>query len=200
MSENTNAGEASGKEALSREEVESELEGKSEEIERHLDQIQRELSAEGKEVKEKVLANPLASAAGALAVGALIGLVVRRRRRPSETDQIHQRLVDQYMDAVADDVRYEVERGKETSEAVHEALRDRVPLIFYMEEPPSESAGFFRQTFDFMLKTTLGFAVKSGLDYITGQVGLEEYMTSPEQEGEDVPAVSAAVSEEKPTL
>lgn len=194
------ADEVSRKEALSKQEVETELEGKSEEIARRLDQIQRELNASGKEVKEQILANPLVSAGGALAVGALVGLIIKRRRRPSETDRIHQRLVDQYMDAVADDVRYEVERGKETGEAVHEALRDRVPLIFYAEEPASESAGFFRQTFDFMLKTTLGFAVKSGLDYMTDQVGLEEYMTSPEQEGESVPAVSAAVSEEKPTL
>lgn len=181
--------EASRREALSKQEVEAEIEGKSEEVKRHLDQIQRELSASGKEVKEKVLANPLASAGGALALGALVGLVIKRRKKPSEADRIHQRLVEQYMDAMADEIRYKVERGKETDEAVREALRDRVPLIFYAEEPASEPVGFFRETFDFLLKTTLGFAVKFGLDHMAGQMDFEEYMASPEREEGGRPAL-----------
>ena len=190
-----------GQKELSREEVEAALEGTAQRIDQHIDGLKGDLQITKQDAKTSLYNHPLVSVGGSLAAGLLVGLIVGGSKKDTRSEYVHRLLVDEYMDAVADDVHYDVAHGDEPRAAVYKALQDRVPLIFYEEEPPASDRGFFKQFFDLFVKTAFGFAVKTGLDYVTMQVGLEEYV-APEQEQttDDVTAVSAAASEESSSV
>ena len=73
----------------------------------------------------------------------------------------HRRLVDEYVDALVDDVRYAVTKGRDPDAAVREAVQDRVPLIIYDHGTDAQSPGVLRTFFDLLLKTATGFGISS---------------------------------------
>ena len=127
-------------ESSTKSEVEAKLHGTSEAIESRLAAIQEEVSTTGTALRNYLRQHPLASVGGSLLVGLLIGwwLMGRGRRRLSRS---HRRLLENYIDALREEVRDTVADGAEVGEAVQAALRNRAPLIVYSENDGSSSGG-----------------------------------------------------------
>lgn len=175
-------------ESSTKAEVEAKLHGTSEAIRGRLDAIQEEISTTGPVVRDwirdRLREHPLASVGGSLLAGLLVGWLVSGRRKRRLT-RAHRRLVENYVDAMRDEVRAAVADGAEVGEAVQEAFRNRTPLIVYGEN--DTSGGFLRQTFDLALSAALPLFVRSML---AGFVEPSELNGHPEAEdtiGEGIP-------------
>lgn len=161
-----------------RSELERQLNERRDSIERRIDVLEEEIVSTPAAIKSALAKHPVVGVAGAIAAGVAVGLLFGiRRKRSARVVPFHQRLVEQYIDAVGEDVRRKSRRGKSTAEAVRESLRDRTPLIVYaprITEGVDEDRGFFRQFGDIALKTALGFAVKTAVDFFTASLNLKE--------------------------
>lgn len=185
-----------------RDELEAELRSTSTIIEQRLGALEHELSTAPDEAQDAftdaVLRNPLVIVGGALAAGLLVGLVFGGRRDKKRLGVTHKRLVNEYVDALVEDVRYAVTKGADPDAAVRDAVQDRVPLIIYDEGGQSDSRGFIRTFFDLALKTATGFGIKLALDALSARAGLEELIepTDDDATDEGVAPVAAAASAE----
>ncbi len=188
-------------EQLTEQELELELGRKSTDIDRRIQALEQEVSTTGTAIKSRFKdlrrEKPLLLLGGTVATGLAIGPLFsgrhKRKRRRS-----HRKLIDQYVDVLAREVRHAAGKGKEADAAVRLALEDRVPLILYREEQAESKQGFLREVVDLALKTALGFAVKNALDIMASEVNLEERLrVSMGDDGplDDSAAVTAAVSE-----
>ena len=158
---------------LRRIELEKQLSGKADAINRRFDALQNEVG--GISVQRIVKNQPWLAVGGAVAGGLLVGLLFGgSSKRRSSTEALQRSLVEGYIDAVGDDVSRLVGKGRAAREAVHDALRDRVPVLIYAPEGELERRGLLGQVFDLAFKTAVGFAVKAAIDYATRQVDLEE--------------------------
>lgn len=189
---------------LDKEQVLAQLEAKSEEISRRLDAIQSEVATTGQALRDAIFSNPLVSVGGSITAGLLVGLLFggskkeRGGRKKKGAEQRVKILVDEYVNAVAEEVRKTSRKGVSTEDAVRHALRDRVPVIFY-EAPREEQGkqGVLSEAFELAYKTALGFAVKVGIDFVTARLHLDS-LTGKLQASEGVDAaapVAAVVSE-----
>lgn len=183
-----------------REELEAELRSTSTVIEQRIGALEQELSTAPAAAQESftdaILRSPLVIVGGALAAGLVVGLVFGGRSKKKQLGATHQRLVNAYVDALVEDVRYAVTKGVDPDAAVRDAVQDRVPLIIYDEGGPADSRGFLRTFGDLVFKTATGFAIKIALDALSSRAGLEEMLESTtEGEDEDVATVAAAASE-----
>lgn len=165
-------------EETTRIQLQMQLSERKDAIERRIDEIEDEITGAPAAIVDAIRRHPLVGIAGAVLTGVTIGFLVTARRRRAKLPAIHRQLVEQYIDAVVDEVRRKVRRGKNPEEAVQDALRDRAPVIIYApdtSEPDSQSSrGFIRDSLDIMLKSALGFAVKSAFDFFTARINLEE--------------------------
>lgn len=183
-----------------RKELEKRLAAKKASINERIDDLEEDVTSLPAAVKSSIRNHPLLGVAGAVAAGLAVGWLVTRSRKP-EVAPFHQRLVEEYMDAVGDDVRYRVKRGRPIEEAVHESLRGRAPFILYAPERERErdSKGFFAEFGDIALKTALGFTVKTAIDLFTARLDVEEFERmlameeEPEHEAEPVPGGDGVV-------
>ncbi len=170
--------------------LEKELAEKEASIHHRLDELESEIASAPAAIKSSIVKHPLLGLAGAAASGVAVGLIVTglRRKKP-DAAPFHQRLVEQYIDAVGEDVRRRMRRGRSIEEAVRDALRGRAPLVVYAptRTVARESKGFFSEFADILLKTALGFAVKVAIDVASASVDVDELQAmitrEEEQEG-----------------
>ena len=193
---------------LAKNDVRVELAAKEKAIELRLQGLQHELETTGEAIQAAVFNHPLVSAGGALLAGVTTGLVFGgRRKKRQNVDRpdvpsvpaAHRNLVEQYIDAVARRVQQAEADGDDPQKAVRRALEGRVPVVAYAPASAQQEEGFFKQGFDLALKTAFGFAVRSGLDFVTDRLGLASGQMHAHQVHEDDEggsAVFAAVSEE----
>lgn len=177
--------------------IERQLASKEEQIKRRIDGLESEIVTTPAAVLAAIRKNPWLGVGAAVAAGALVGLIFGGRRKKSDVPAAHQALVTGYVDAVADEVRKGVRRGKDPEEVVKKSLLERTPIIVYAPESPErgarEQAGFLSQVGDLALKTALGFAVKTAIDFVTASLNVKELqsMIRLEEEerrsGEDAP-------------
>ena len=184
------------KEQLTEQELEIELRRKSEAIDRHVDGLEDEVTSTPAAIKQFAREHPLLMVGGTVAAGLCIGALFSGRRKRKRR-RVHQKLIDQYVDVLSDEVRHISSKGERADAAVRRALEDRVPLILYTESADEgKSDGFFREAIDLILKTALGFAIKEGLDVMSSKLGLEEQLESViESTGEDFSTAATAASE-----
>lgn len=158
--------------------IERRLASTEEQIKRRIDGLESEIVSTPAAVRAAIRKNPWLGVGAAIAAGAVVGLIVGGRKKKSAVPPAHQALVTGYVDAVADEVRKGVRRGKDPEEVVRKSLQDRTPVIIYAPETPearaAEQAGFLRQLGDLTLKTALGFAVKTAIDFFTASLNVKE--------------------------
>ena len=194
---------------LDKKDVRVQLAAKEETIGLRLQGLQHELETTGEAVQAAVCSHPFVSTAGALLAGVTTGLVFggRRKKRRKASRQAdrpdvpaaHRNLIDQYIDAVARRAQEAEAAGDDPQKAVRRALEGRVPVVAYTPASAQQEEGFFKQGFDLAIKTAFGFAVRSGLDFVTDRLGLTPPHTLAQHDEHDVEggsAVFAAVSEE----
>lgn len=160
----------------SKHELELQLAAQKGAIKQRIDALEGELASTPAAIKSRIAENPWIGVAAVAAAGALVGLFIARARKKSGMDSVHQQLVEQYIDAVGEDVRRRIKRGKEPAEAVRTALEKRTPVIIYAPQSREEKEprGFFREFGDLALKTALGFVVKSAIDLFTASFSVEK--------------------------
>ncbi|MGI9174428.1 MAG: hypothetical protein ACR2GR_03810 [Rhodothermales bacterium] len=194
---------------LDKKDVRVQLAAKEETIGLRLQGLQHELETTGEAIQAAIFDHPLVSTAGALVAGVTTGLVFggrrkKRRKADRQADRpdvpaAHRNLVDHYIDAVARRAQQAEAAGDDPQKAVRRALEGRVPVVAYAPASAQQDEGFFKQGFDLAIKTAFGFAVRSGLDFVTDQLGLTPPHTLAQHDDHDVEggsAVFAAVSEE----
>lgn len=146
-------------------------------IHRRIEELEDEITSTPAAIKSSVAKHPFLGLAGAAVAGVAVGLLVTgRRRRKRNMVPFHQRLVEQYIDAVGEDVAYRTRRGRTSEEAVREAMEDRAPLVVYapIRSVERESKGFFSQLADIAFKTAIAFALKVAIDVVTANVDVED--------------------------
>lgn len=122
----------------SKADVEAELRGSSDAIQDRLDAIRGEIMSTGDSLRQVLRDHPLASVGGSLLAGALIGWLVAGVGK-QRLSRAHRALLDQYIEALRDEVRAAVADGEEVGAAVQEALRNRAPLVVYANDDGSGS-------------------------------------------------------------
>lgn len=169
-----------GQETENRADVERQLADRRASIERRIDSLEDEIVSTPAAIKSSISKHPIVGIAGAVAAGLAVGLLVslRKKRSGTRVAPLHQRLVEQYIDAVGDEVKRKTRRGKSAADAVRESLRDRSPLIVYSprtsDPEEGERPGFLSQVGDVALKTALAFAVKTVIDVVTASLNIKE--------------------------
>lgn len=155
--------------------IEKELAAREESIQLRIDDLEEEIASTPAAIKASITKHPILGLAGAVAAGLAVGLLVTRRRKP-DVAPLHQRLVEQYIAAVGEDVAHRVRRGRTIEDAVRKAMEGRAPLVVYAPTRTAEreSKGFLSQVADIGLKTALGFAVKVAIDVASSAVEVEE--------------------------
>ncbi len=151
----------------SKAEIKADMRRRSESMSRRVDTLESEISTTGSSLKAWLAERPLAGVGGAVVAGLVAGWLVSgvgRRRRRNGRRSAHAALVDAYIDALGEDVRYATRRGKQPDVAVREALRDRVPLVVQQAAPEGEAHGPIGEGFDLLVKTAFSFLVKALMD------------------------------------
>lgn len=157
--------------AKSKAEVEAELEGSSDAIQGRIHAIRDEITSTGSSMKSLLRKHPLASLGGSLLAGALVGWLLAGlgRRRLSKA---HRQLLNDYVEALRDEVRTAVADGEEVGAAVQDALRNRAPLIVYSED--DRSSGWLRQTAGLIADTALTLFVRDVVGGLLDGLGAED--------------------------
>lgn len=166
--------------ALSQKELRARLALRKELIQDHITGLKSELTLTDVTVAQRpildhVRKRPALVLGAAAAVGAVVGLLtgVARRPRPEHTP-LHEAFRRAQAQDLLDAAAYRVVAGQDTERALREALRSRAPVVYVEAEapPPPHESG----TFDFILKTALGFGTKTVLDLLSRKlVGEPEF-------------------------
>ncbi len=158
--------------------IERQLASKEEQIKRRIDGLEGEIVSTPAAVRAAIRKNPWLGVGAAVAAGVVVGLIFSGRKKKSAIPPAHQALVEGYITAVADEVGKGLRRGKDPDDVVRKSLHRRVPVIIYAPETGDqhvgERAGFLRQLGDLTLKTALGFAVKTAIDFFTASLNVKE--------------------------
>lgn len=158
--------------------IERQLASKEAQIKQRIEGLENEVVSTPAAVRAAIRKNPWLGLGAAVAAGAVVGLVFGGRRKNSAVPPAHQALIEGYISAVADEVRKGVRRGKDPEEVVRKTLKDRSPIIVYaperVERVGREPKGFLREVGDLTMKTALGFAVKTALDFFTASLNVKE--------------------------
>ena len=122
---------------LQSEEIKVLLQRKQQAIQEHITALESELVHWQEELKERIQTwveeHPAIAAGGAMAVGLMVGLFWRRRRRKkTESHEALAHMIAAYVDALARSLTEAIERGIPPEEAVQEVMRKQPPLLVYM--------------------------------------------------------------------
>ncbi|MFQ5570160.1 MAG: hypothetical protein ACE5G0_10835 [Rhodothermales bacterium] len=169
---------------LTKEEVEQQLQSKAGQIEQRLAALQEEVVTVGPSIKKAVFGHPLVSLGGALLAGLAVGLLFGgKKKRPKKAfgaGHSHKALVDHYVEAIMEEARHRVAGGEDVSQAVREALDERVPLIVYEVPEAQHRQGILRQVLGLVLRQVVPLGIQMGMDYLTPEMG-EPRPGNPEQ-------------------
>ncbi|MFB6274356.1 MAG: hypothetical protein ABEL51_15850 [Salinibacter sp.] len=136
-----------------RADVEARLRETADAMSDRLDSLQEEVSTTGTSVRDWMARNPLKSVGGMLAAGLAVGALFGggRSRRPEHTE-----LLDQYVDALREEVEGAIASGDTPGEALEKALKGRAPLVVYRDGARSEDAssggGFLSDSLGFVAR------------------------------------------------
>lgn len=154
---------------LSKQDVEAQLRGRSESIERRIDVLQDEVTTLRQAIQSSVLNHPLVSLGGALGAGLLVGwLFSGKSRRGDLLRDTHGELLDRYVRLLADDVREAVAQGTAPDDAVRYAMRDRAPLIILEQESTEKSSGFLGGIANIISSTVFHLVSRLGVEFAMG--------------------------------
>ncbi len=159
------------KKKLTKDGVEKELQLKEDQIEHRLLALQEEVATVAPTIRDALLNHPLVSVGGALLAGLVVGLIFGGKKRWNDgfgAAAGHQALVDHYVDAVVEEARHRVAKGQDVDEAVHAALKDRVPLIVYEVPLADEKRGLLGSVVSLVLGKVVPLGIQMGLDYLAG--------------------------------
>ncbi|MEL6704724.1 MAG: hypothetical protein AAF089_13720 [Bacteroidota bacterium] len=118
--------------------------------------------------------NPLAFAAGAVALTALASFVLgmRKKRKKRLAPNDHQQLVTAYLSTVINDASARMARGKSADEALDLAFRRRPPVIVYGDTEVSTTPKQRRTLIREGMRAAGNQAVRVGLSYALGRFQL----------------------------
>lgn len=143
--------------------------------------LRDEVSTTGSAVRDWIVDHPMASVGGMLATGLAVGLLFgggsKRRRRKT-----HQALIDQYVDALSDEVRTAVKKGTDPEKALEKALHDRVPLVVYTasKAKPSRSKGairsFMGDVVHVLTQTALTLVAREAMESIVADADIDSVL------------------------
>lgn len=163
----------------SKSEVEAKLRQTADAMSDRMASIQDEVTSTGTAVQEWIVRNPVKSVGGMLAAGLLVGWLsggsTKKRRRQ------HQKLIDQYLAALTDEVDAATERGESAEQALDKALRDRVPLVVYSQEGGApQQAGFVRtllgEGVEILFRTAVSLVARDAISAALANANLDEVM------------------------
>lgn len=179
--------------------VEQELAAKHDQIKRRIDDLEGEIVTTPAAIASWIKENPFIGVGAAVAAGALIGLIFGgRKKKRSMLPPAHQALVEGYIDAVTAEVRKGLKRGEDPEDIVRDSLQGKTPVIIYApHEEKREPKGFFRQLGDLTMKTALGFAVKTALDFFSATIDMQELQKMMALEEEERQSRSSEASGEQ---
>ncbi|MEM8599261.1 MAG: hypothetical protein AAGF99_05020 [Bacteroidota bacterium] len=133
--------------------------------------VGRPSSAQPSALARVVRENPVALAAGTVALAALasfvLGMRKKRKHRPAPND--HQQLVAAYLRTVIDDASARMARGKTADEALEIAFRKRPPVIVYGDTEVTTAPQPKRSLMGEGARIAGSQAMKVGLSYALGR-------------------------------
>ena len=149
-----------------------------EQIRMRIDGLENEIVSTPAAIRDAIRKNPWVGVGAAVAAGAVVGLVFGRKRKKSAVPPAHQALIEGYISAVADDVKRGIRRGKDPEDVVRKSLHEKTPVVVYTPSDATararEQVGTMRQVADLALKTALGFAVKTAIDFLTASLDVKK--------------------------
>jgi hypothetical protein len=138
--------------------------------------LQDEVSSTGSDVRDWIVDNPVKSVGGMLAAGLAVGVLFGGTRRTRR--RRHQKLIDNYLDALTREVEEAKAKGEEPEKALDKALRDRVPLVVYAGGDDTQEAGFlrtlFQEGFEVVFRTALSLAARDAIEAVLANANVEE--------------------------
>lgn len=162
-------------------EVEAKLHQTADAMSSRMASLREEVATTGTSVRDWVVANPVKSVGGMLAAGLAVGMLFggsRRKRR-----RAHARLIDQYVDALSDELDDARRRGDEPGKALEKALRDRVPLVVYTGENASGGsrdrgfvANLLGESFEILFRTGLSLLARDVIEAVLANANVEDMM------------------------
>jgi hypothetical protein len=169
---------------LTKAELEAQLKAKEEDIQARVDALKGEVEGAGEDARRFVVTRPQMIAGGALVAGLLVGWYLTgrsRRRRERRMARSHNALVERYMHALSGVVHMELANGKDLDTAIHDAMRNHLPLIVVEPgagEDRGSGGGIVREIFGFLLQTGLGFASRTLMDQIQARLHLDDQVSA----------------------
>ncbi len=151
--------------AKKRQQLEAQLEAKSEEIKGRMSAIQQEVATLGDSAKEAVLKNPLLGVSGAVVAGVvLVWLLGSRRKRKLKK---HRALVERYVEVLLQKADREVKKGKDPTLALQDVLHERIPMIV-SDRPAEEQGGVIRNSLGLLVQSVMGIVITMAADRLLG--------------------------------
>lgn len=191
------------KRELTRAEIEEQLRRRSESIDGHLDGLGQELQATGREAQETtertVQQYTLAVLGGLGLAGAALGYGLVRRRRKKREAAAARTPLDDYRDAVREEVRAAARRGDDPGEVAERLLSGAQPLVVRERKAatPTESKGLLRTVLDLAGRTLVSVAVKYAVDAASEQMLPPGDAREVEAASEEAAPVAGAVSSQE---
>lgn len=199
QSENSSPDRVPPRRALTKAEVQEQLRLRSASIDGHLDGLQREFEASGQEAQHTIertfREHTLALLGGLGLAGVLIGYGLVRRRRRKRREAASRSWVDDYLEAVREEVRAAARRGDDPGEAAGRILEGHRPLVVRERAAsPEASKGLLRTVLDLAGRTLVSLAVKYAVDAASEQVLATNETREVERASEDAAPVASVVS------
>lgn len=159
--------------------VEARLRDTADAISERIGALREEISTSDISIRDWMVRHPWKSVGGMLAAGLAVGMLFggsRSRRRRAHAD-----LIEEYIDALRQEMDEAVAAGEEPGRALEKALRDRVPLVVYdSDRGGSRSSGFWRRLFgegtEIILRTGLSLVARDAIEGMLADVNVEEMM------------------------
>ncbi|PSQ99479.1 MAG: hypothetical protein BRD48_04190 [Bacteroidetes bacterium QS_9_68_14] len=189
------------KRELTKAEVEEQLRRRRDSMDGHLDGLGQEAQTtaqEAQQTAERTVQQYTLAVLGGLGVaGAALGYWLVRRRRKKREAAAARTPLDDYRDAVREEVRAAARRGDDPGEVAGRLLGNTRPLVMREGATPTESGGLLRTVLDLTGRTLVSVAVKYAVDAASGQVLPRSGAREVETSGEDVAPVAGAVSSQE---
>ncbi|PSQ82837.1 MAG: hypothetical protein BRD40_02475 [Bacteroidetes bacterium QS_1_65_9] len=190
------------KRQLTKSEVQEQLRRRRASIDGHLEGVQQDLKAGGEQAQrgaERLVKRHTLAVLGGLGLaGAAVGYALVRRRR-TKREAAARSWVDEYRDAVREEVRAAARRGEDPGAAAGRILEGHRPLVVREEgRNGGESQGLLRTVLDLVGRTLVSVAVKYAVDAASGSMlPTQQEARDGDDAGDDaVTAASAVWSQE----